>query len=295
MTARSYAIVTPVRNEAENLQRFVESVASQTVTPEVLLLVENGSSDATRELASQLASAHPWVRMTDAAAGAGPERAVPIVTAFNAGLAALAALPEVIAKLDADVTLPPWYFERLLEELDREPGLGVVSGTCFERDGDTWRERFGTGASVWGAARAYRETCLSQLLPIEPRTAWDWIDVAEAQLRGWSTRVIRDVPFYHHRREGEHAPTRWAQWSAQGRAAHYLGYRPSYLVVRALYQSVREPAALAMLSAYAGAEVRRSKRCQKPALVASLREQQRLRNLGRRAAEARGKALRLVD
>jgi hypothetical protein len=68
-----------------------------------------------------------------------------------------------------------------LEEFDREPELGLVSGACFERDGDAWRERFGTGASVWGAARAYRETCLSQLLPIEPRTAWDWIDAAEAR------------------------------------------------------------------------------------------------------------------
>jgi hypothetical protein len=66
-------------------------------------------------------------------------------------------------------------------------------------------------------------------------------------------------------------------------------------MIRALYQSVRDPAALAMLSAYAGAGVHRSERCQKPALIAHLREQQRLRSLGRRAAEARGKALRLVD
>ncbi len=291
MTARGYAIVTPIRNEVDHLERFAESIVSQTVAPEVLLLVENGSTDGTVELALHLAERHSWIRVIYAGAEAGPERALPIVGAFTAGLAELAPLPHAVAKVDADVTLPASYFERLLDELDREAELGVVSGTCFELDDGTWRERFGTGTSVWGAARAYRGACLDQLLPLEPRTAWDWIDVAEAQLRGWSTRVVRDLPFYHHRREGEHAPSRWAQWSAQGRAAHYLGYRPSYLILRTLFRAFRDPAAVGLLSAYVGRAIRRSGRCEKHELVSYVREQQRLRNLRRRAGEALGKPL----
>lgn len=288
-TTAQYAVVTPVRDEAESLPRLAESLAAQTSSPETWVVVENGSTDETAEIAHKLASRHRWIRVVDAAAGPEGERARPIVLAFQAGIAALSPRPQFIAKVDADVTLPPEYFEGLLEKLDTDRILGVVSGTCFEQHDGAWLERFGTGSSVWGAARVYRWTCLEQLLPLENRTAWDWIDVAEANVRGWRTAVARDQPFYHHRREGDRARTRWAQWSSQGYAAHYLGYRPSYLLVRALYRSLRDPAALALVSSYAGAALLRQERCRKTALVEHVREQQLLRNLTRRATEALGR------
>lgn len=283
-----YAIVTPLRNEAESLPRLAETVAGQEALPETWVLVDNGSTDGTREVARRLATSYSWLRVVDAPSEPEAERARSIVLAFQIGLASLSPPPPVVAKVDADVTLPAEYFEWLLEEFARNPRLGVVSGSCLERDDGAWRARFGTGTSVWGAARAYRWACLEQLLPLEPRTAWDWIDVAEANLRGWRTGVLRDVPFYHHRREGGRARTRWAQWSSQGRAARYLGYRPTYLIARALFRSLTDPAALALITSYAGSALRRSEQCEKAALVARVREQQRLRNLARRAAEARG-------
>src|SRR6266511_6082922 len=102
-------------------------------------------------------------------------------------------------------------------------------------------ERPITGDNVWGAARLYRRECLDQLLPLERRTGWDGMDVLEANLRGWKTGLVDDLPFFHHRREGSTAPSRRAQWAAQGRAAHYMGYRPSYLVMFALYREPRDP------------------------------------------------------
>lgn len=289
-TETRYAIVTPVRDEADTLPRLGESMAAQKSLPETWVLVDNGSTDGTPDVARRLAAEYEWIRVVDVPGEPEAERAGPIVRAFEAGLASLSPRPPVVAKLDADVTLPPDYFGRLLEELERDPRLGIVSGTCLEREGGQWRPRFGTGTSVWGAARAYRLACLEQLLPLEHRTAWDWIDVAEANLRGWRTAVVRDAPFYHHRLEGGRARTRWAQWSSQGRAAYYLGYRPSYLVARALFRSLRDPAALALVTSFAGSALRRTERCQKPALVAHVRDEQRLRKLARRAAEARGTA-----
>ena len=32
---------------------------------------------------------------------------------------------------------------------------------------------------------------------------WDGIDAYKAALAGWSTRTIEDLPFRHHRKEGE--------------------------------------------------------------------------------------------
>ena len=46
-----YAVITPARNEADNLPRLAESLRSQSVPPLVWLIVDNGSTDATADIA----------------------------------------------------------------------------------------------------------------------------------------------------------------------------------------------------------------------------------------------------
>lgn len=283
-----YAVVTPVRNEAAGLPRVVESVAGQSVRPATWLLVENGSTDGTADVARSITVAHPWIRLVEVERFEAAERGGPIVLAFHAGLAELGELPPFVAQLDADITIPPDYFARLLSRLAGDDDMGIVSGVCFEEVAGTWTQRHLTGANVWGAARLYRRACLEAVLPLEPRTGWDAIDVAEANARGWRTETIADLPFYHHRPEASRERTRWSAWAAQGRVSHYIGYRPSYLVVRALFRAVRDPAALGLLAGYFGNVLRREPRCDRPALRAWVGEQQRLRHLLDRAAEARG-------
>ncbi len=285
----AYAIITPIRNEAETLARLVGTVAAQTWLPDTWLLVENGSTDGTPDVARELIREHPWIRLVEAPAREHRERGAPIVEAFHLGLAELGQLPDAVAQLDADITLAPDYFERLGGELSGDERLGIVSGTCYELVGDEWTERYATGTYVWGAARLYRGSCLEQVLPLEPRTGWDAIDVAEANALGWTTAIFPDLPFYHHRPEGSRERTQWSSWAAQGRVSHFLGYRPSYLVVRALFRAPREPAALGLVAGYGGSILRRSPTCPRPEVRAWVREQQRLRHLVTRASEARGR------
>lgn len=287
MTA--YAIITPIRNEAATLARLVDSVAAQTWLPDTWLLVENGSTDGTPDVARELIRDHPWIRLVEAPAREHRERGAPIVEAFHVGIGELGKLPDAVALLDADITLPTDYFERLRDELSREETLGIVSGTCYELVAAAWTERYTTGTFVWGAARLYRRSCLEQVLPLEPRTGWDAIDVAEANALGWTTALFPDVPFHHHRPEGSRERTQWSSWAAQGRVSHFLGYRPSYLVARALFRAPRDPAALGLVAGYGGSVLRRSPMCSKPGVRAWVREQQRLRHLATRASEARGR------
>jgi glycosyltransferase involved in cell wall biosynthesis len=284
----AYSIITPIRDEAETLQRLVATVVAQTTRPATWLLVENGSSDGTADVARELIREHPWILLLEAPAREHAERGAPIVEAFHHGLRALGELPDVVAQLDADITLPTDYFERLLAELGRNTRIGIASGTGYELSGGEWVERYATGSYVWGAARVYRRACLEQVLPLEPRTGWDAIDVAEANALGWSTTIFRDVPFHHHRPEGSRERTQWSSWAAQGRVSYYLGYRPSYLVSRALFRAPRDPAALGLIAGYGASVLRRSATCPKPEVRAWVREQQRLRHLVTRSAEARG-------
>lgn len=285
-----YAVVTPAHDEEQNLDRIVACMAAQTVLPVEWVLVENGSTDATLTRALALAEQHPWLRVTRAGVPEAGERGAPIVHAIHAGLEALSRMPEVVCQLDADLSLPPGYFERLVQALECDPQLGIVSGTCFEQIGGAWRERFTTGANVWGGARAYRRECLQQVLPLEPRTGWDAVDVAQANALGWKTRTLGDLRFDHHRLEASRERSRWSAWGDQGRVSHHLGYRPGYLVLRAVFRARNDPAALGLVAGYLAAALRREPRCTRAGVVAWVRGQQRLRALARRAAEARGRA-----
>jgi hypothetical protein len=217
-------------------------------------------------------------------------RGATVVRAFHAGLRALDELPEVVVKLDADVTFEPDYFARLLAAFADDPRLGIASGSAYEQDArGEWQQQFHTTTNVWGATRAYRRECLVDVLPLEEHMGWDGIDRLKAHVRGWGTKTLRDLPFYHHRREGSRDGARVRAWWARGDGFHYMGYRPSYVVLGALHHAVRQPVALATIAGYAAAGLRQKPTCADPDVRSTLRREQRLSTILARRREVLGK------
>lgn len=288
--ALSYALVTPARNEADNLPRLAACVAAQTVQPARWVIVENGSTDGTAAVAAELAAADDRIEVLSLSGDAAPGRGGAIVRAFAAGLARLGSFPDVVVNVDADVSLEPDYFERLLGRFAASPTLGIASGSGWEFVDGRWRQQFLTRSCVWGATRAYRRECLAGLT-LEERYGWDGLDDLQARLHGWTTETLLDLPFRHHRSVGARDGARHEAWTAEGRLAHYMGYRPGYLLVRALFRVARERSAapLAMVPSYVRATVRREPRWADERARASLRGEQRLRRLPVRALEAIGR------
>jgi glycosyltransferase involved in cell wall biosynthesis len=283
----NYAVVTPAYNEAEHLNALAEALLVQKIRPCAWVIVDNGSSDETATIGSGLAQEHDWITFRSIGRDAATARGGPVVRAFHAGLEDVGADADVVVKLDADITFAPDHFERLLSSFARDPQLGIAAGTCYERDPDgIWRQRHSSGIGIRGACRAYRRECLQTVLPLEERIGWDTIDLVKASVRGWRTAVVEDLAFKHHRREGAREPNGWERWRAQGEASHFMGYRPSYLLLRVSYRAVRQPAAVALLVGYAGARLAGRQRCPDPLVIAFIRRQQSLRRLLHRVRQA---------
>jgi glycosyltransferase involved in cell wall biosynthesis len=258
--------------------------------PEAWVIVDTGSTDETPAIAAAAARDHPWIHVLALADDGGVARGGPIARAFEAGLEAVAPPPDVVIKLDADITMRSDYFARLLAEFDADATLGIASGIGYERDADgAWRQRHVTDGHVWGAARAYRWQCLQQILPLEARMGWDGVDELKAGAHGWRTGTLRHIPFRHNRREGERDGNRRAAWAAGGSAAHYMGYRPTYIVARTLHHALRDTSAVGLLLGYLAAAVRREPRCPDAAARRFLRKKQSLRHLPARMREANRK------
>lgn len=288
MATLRYAVVTPVRNEAGNLERLAASLAVQTVLPARWVIVDTGSTDGTAGVATSLAETCAWIEVVSSGAPGETARGGPIVRAFEAGVAALAETVDVVVKVDADVSFEHDHFERLLGAFAADPGLGIASGAAWELEDGEWRQRFNTGSSVWGAARAYRRACLDAVLPLEEQMGWDGIDELKAHAHGWTTRTLQDLPFRHHRAEGARDGSRWRAWTARGRASHYMGYRAWYLVARALHHARSEWGALGMIWGYLAEAAARRPVCADAEVRSRLRSEQSLRNLRTRRREAVG-------
>jgi serine/threonine protein phosphatase PrpC len=76
MTPRpGYALVTPARNELENLERLAACVVAQELEPVAWIIVDDASDDGTGELAAALAAEHePDAQQHGALAEAAAER-----------------------------------------------------------------------------------------------------------------------------------------------------------------------------------------------------------------------------
>jgi glycosyltransferase involved in cell wall biosynthesis len=289
--ALSYAVVTPARNEAENLERLAVALAAQTRTPSVWVVVDDGSTDDTGHLLGELADLHNWIQPVTPPDSARDElaqgrRGGRALESFRTGVRALQGRVDVVIKVDADVDFDADYCERLVDRFAADSDLGIASGTCYEREISGWVRRTKANTTVWGASRAYRWDCLSDVMGLEPRMGWDGLDELSVQLRGLRTETFVDLPFRHHRPEGGREHSGLHHGEALGRASWYMGYRPSYIAMRALYRARTEPRALAMIWGYGAAALRREPRCPDARLVDALRERQRLRAALRRGAPA---------
>src|SRR3954449_9930351 len=107
------AVVIPSYNGARWLPGVLESVAAQTLAPAEVLVVDDGSTDGSAELAA----GYEGVRVL------ALERKGGFARAANAGLAAVSA--EAVALVNTDVVLAPDWLERAVGAL--APGAAAVA------------------------------------------------------------------------------------------------------------------------------------------------------------------------
>jgi biofilm PGA synthesis N-glycosyltransferase PgaC len=265
MPKRRYVLIAPCRDEAEHMRRTLDSVAAQTVSPALWVVVDDGSTDGTplilEEYAAKLAYLRIVKRKDRGARSVGPG----VIEAFYAGLETIRLEDfDFVCKLDLDLELPPRYFETLMERMEAEERLGTTSGKPYfhhPKSGELVGEVCGDEMSV-GMTKFYRVDCFREIGGFVREVMWDGIDCHRCRQIGWIAESV-DLPelrFLHLRPMGSSQQGIWTGRLRSGYGQYYMGTAPLYLVASAVFRLAQHPVlygSVAMIYGYARSMWRR--------------------------------------
>ena len=285
--ALKYVLVTPARNEAQYIELTIQSMIAQTHLPAKWVIVSDGSTDGTDEIARGYAERYPWIELLRL-----PERQerhfAGKVGAFNAGYQRVKEIAfDVVGNLDADVSFVPEHFEFLLQKMAETPKLGVA-GAPFREGTFQYDYRFTNIENVWGGCQLFRRECFDSIggYVALKHGCIDHVAVLSARMHGWQTKTFTENVCLHHRQMGTAMQGALKAKFKTGVKDYTVGNHPLWELVRTIYQFKNRPfviGGLALGSGYAWSILRRVQVPLSADLVAFVRREQieRLKKLFR--------------
>jgi poly-beta-1,6-N-acetyl-D-glucosamine synthase len=276
---RSYALATAAYNEEKCIEKVIRSIVNQQLRPEKWIIVSDGSTDRTDEIVKSYAAQYPFIQLVRITED-HPRNFNAQLNAINLGFSHLAGVDcAFIGNLDADITLGPYYFDRLLSEFEADPKLGLAGGYIHEEQDGEFRCRPGNSvSSVAHGVQCFRRECLDALGGYAP-FSWGGTDThAGVRLRmlGWRVESIPSLEAYHHRPTGGGFGAMRYRFRG-GLMDHYLGTHPLFELFRIARRMAAKPylvGGLVRLAGFVWAYCKGAKREVSPEYMAFVRKEQ---------------------
>jgi len=201
----SYLLVTPFKNESSMLEGLFTSVISQKLRPMLWMVMDDGSKDDGFEKAKALAKGRGWISVVTRSEVENPHwlrygSAVSYGVAEAVRSATVVVLaPAYLAVLDADTTVDPSYFEKLVQAVDSDPKAAIASGMITTEGGGGLEKR----PSPRGCARLYRRDFLDGVGGFPATAAPDTVLEIKALNRGLKFVVVNEVTGLHRRKSSQ--------------------------------------------------------------------------------------------
>jgi len=243
---KEYFLITPVHNEERFIEQVIESVISQTVLPKKWLIVDDGSTDRSGEIIRGYAAEHDFIEYY-------PLQRPDIQTYYSRRVKVLLAGIEhvrdmsydFLAILDADLTLEATYYESILREFERNPKLGIASGTYVNTVGGHLQKvlRDSDNISTPGGLQVFRRECYEAIgghVPLKYGGS-DALMGILARRNGWETTCFPKYEAIHYRPTGV-----WGGSSIlkarfrQGMQEYDLGTHPVFMLAKSLRRTILE-------------------------------------------------------
>lgn len=218
-----FLIIIPAHNEEKNILPCLESLKNQTFQDFKCVIVNDGSTDKTQEIAENFINS---VTLSGVEAlsfkvlnleKSEHQPGAKVVRTFNKGLET-ENLEEydVVCKFDADIIFPADYLEKVNEVYEKNPKAGMVSGLVYIRSSviprneeshsdflnknKEWTfENLSSKNHVRGPIKSYRKELFLKMNGLRAVLGWDNIDVMLCKMHGFETVTLQELWVKHLR------------------------------------------------------------------------------------------------
>lgn len=242
---KKFVVVTPARNEEAYIEKTIQSMIAQTMTPEKWVIVSDGSTDRTDAIVEQYLKTYPFIELIRADS-TNNRNFGSKVKAFFGGFNRVKHLDYAfIGNLDADVSFKPDYFAELFKKFDDDEKLGIAGGWICEADKNgEFKERPGNRSrTVPGAVQMFRRACFEDTggyIPI-PVGGEDPIAEVSARMHGWKVKAFNDLPVNHYRPTGTQGKNIFEARLYEGRRDFVMGYHPLFELLKCALRVFHKP------------------------------------------------------
>jgi len=239
-----YVLVTPVHNEKDVLEKAIESIISQTILPQKWVIVDDVSTDGSDNIIKKYQMRYDFItvlRFQPSSTNSYYSRKTEV---FLAGYKKIKGLKwNFIGNLDADITLPPDYYERIFEKFNKNSKLGIASGIYLDKIGEKHQRALIDKNHSPGALQMFRRECYEVIGGYMPQKYGGDDTCAEimARMNGWETRSFAEIQAIHLRPVGtRNKKTIHRARFFQGLTEYGVGSHPLFMICRCLRRAFLE-------------------------------------------------------
>lgn len=219
-----YCIVIPAHNEEGFLSLTLDSILRQTLLPQQVVVVNDNSTDNTAGIIDGFIMKNNLFDRVDIVSSTEHVPGSKVINAFNKGLEKIKSDFDFIVKLDADVILPEYYFEKVAFLFKTNPKAGIVGGFAYEKDDSgVWALHHPMDKDhVRGAFKSYSKPCFMAIGGLKTAMGWDTVDELLARYNGFEIKTDATLQVKHLRPTGN-AYNKKAK-CLQGKAMYTMRY-----------------------------------------------------------------------
>ena len=207
--ANVYGVSIICRNEENNIGPCIESIFTQTIKPNKVVIIDDGSSDNTFDIIKKYEKQHNTIISKKV-----HNNRYNKIKGYNISLAINQSIhyllthckPDYILRMDSDVVLNhEKYMENLLNIMETNHKIGITGGVS--------NKGIFMSRHITDAARVYRLNCLINLLETSPNKGYpimyghDSFMLFRARWLGWDIKPV-NITFFDAR-PYQRSPTRW--------------------------------------------------------------------------------------
>jgi glycosyltransferase involved in cell wall biosynthesis len=248
----NFVLITPAKNEEMNLPKLAECIANQTILPSIWVILDDSSTDRTPVIIKRLEQDNNWIKgvqfngqgIRDLDEHFGEicnyafQAAITYCDSMNISI-------DYLVKVDADIILPKNCMEKVMQRLDKNKEIGIISphlkflpNASIIKDKLVLRETSGNN-SPWydlqdptDGIRFYRRETYNDIGGIPVTMAPDVVALAKARLKGWQVKRFEETIAFKTRKTSASVKSMRKGFWMQGLRRYYLNYPLSILKKR---------------------------------------------------------------